>query len=122
MKYPNASCFISIPEFLIYNMEYTLEESGGFIKEVCTALVNGTFEDLEKFPFVHNPRYGSKRKIIPLYVRKKVLECGVCKFCGETKNLCIDHIIPVCKSGTNDIENLQCLCAMCNARKAGKLL
>lgn len=38
--------------------------------------------------------------------------------CEATTSLTIDHIIPWCEGGTNDIENLQILCFPCNQAKA----
>ena len=45
--------------------------------------------------------------------------CGV-SF-GETKPT-IDHIIPMSRGGTDDLENLQMLCAPCNARKGNRII
>ena len=45
---------------------------------------------------------------------------GHCIYCGKRKiikNLQIDHINPVVRSGPNDMSNLQLLCAPCNQRK-----
>lgn len=43
-----------------------------------------------------------------------------CKYCGSTKKLEIDHIVPLAKGGTNDLENLQILCKTCNSRKGAR--
>ena len=40
-----------------------------------------------------------------------------CVSCGESKPLTVDHIVPLSKGGTNDIENIQPLCLSCNSRK-----
>lgn len=43
-----------------------------------------------------------------------------CNSCGNENNLCIDHIIPVSKSGGNEMENLQLLCPRCNSQKSDR--
>jgi len=62
---------------------------------------------------------------IPDSVRYIVLKEGNsrCALCGATKNeqpLDVDHIIPRKRGGTNDINNLQVLCAKCNRSKRDK--
>jgi 5-methylcytosine-specific restriction endonuclease McrA len=58
-----------------------------------------------------------------LLVRKKMKELVFmrdiheCKYCGSTENLEIDHIIPLAKGGTNELDNLQILCKKCNRKK-----
>lgn len=41
----------------------------------------------------------------------------VCLACGSKEDITIDHVVPLCKGGTNSIENLQPLCKSCNSRK-----
>lgn len=45
-----------------------------------------------------------------------------CLICGSIENIEIDHIIPLSKWGTNDINNLQPLCRSCNGKKWNKIL
>lgn len=52
--------------------------------------------------------------------RRKLLirrDGRACRFCGSSENLTIDHVIPKSIGGTNDLRNLQLLCADCNAAK-----
>lgn len=45
----------------------------------------------------------------------------VCRHCGTTENLTLDHVIPKAWSGSNSVWNLQLLCATCNNEKADTL-
>lgn len=42
---------------------------------------------------------------------------NVCAYCGKSKKLTKDHIIPLSKGGTDYIENIQPLCRNCNSKK-----
>jgi hypothetical protein len=75
---------------------------------------------LEPNPQRSANKYG--RKKIPEAIRIAVHERNgfKCIFCKTPTNLTIDHIIPVVKGGTNDLENLQTLCRSCNSKKGIK--
>jgi 5-methylcytosine-specific restriction endonuclease McrA len=45
-----------------------------------------------------------------------------CQYCGSTKNLTIDHVIPRSRGGEDTWENLVVACNSCNTRKSDKLL
>ena len=64
-------------------------------------------------------------KIRSLKVRKNVLEhynhcCAACG-CADRRALQIDHVIPQSKGGSDDIENLQVLCYVCNVTIKNKI-
>lgn len=62
------------------------------------------------------------RKPIPEKIRYEVYarDDFKCKHCQIGTDLTIDHIMPVVRGGTNDIDNLQTLCRSCNSRKGTK--
>ena len=45
-----------------------------------------------------------------------------CQYCGSTKNLTIDHIIPRSRGGEDTWQNLVVACLHCNTKKGDKLL
>lgn len=57
---------------------------------------------------------------------------GYCTYCGceltpnydeydeDDHNIEIDHIVPVCRNGADDISNMQAICWQCNAQKSDK--
>lgn len=45
---------------------------------------------------------------------------NVCLACGKAKPLTADHIKPISRGGTSNIDNIQPLCKSCNCRKRDK--
>ena len=56
-----------------------------------------------------------------LWEEKLVMLEGKCQMCGTKEKIIIDHITPLSKGGTNNIDNLQPLCISCNCSKNNKL-
>lgn len=62
------------------------------------------------------------RKSLGKAVRERVLAAGKCAACGTTESLVIDHIVPVVRGGSCEMDNLQALCQPCNARKGRRTM
>ncbi|MBC8503025.1 MAG: HNH endonuclease [Nitrosopumilus sp.] len=65
------------------------------------------------------------RSSIPSALRHEVFKNAnyKCQECGNTKDntiLEIDHIRPVSQGGSNELDNLQCLCKECNMAKKNR--
>lgn len=64
---------------------------------------------------------------LPPEVREYVFErnnyqCQSChKIDLSAQKLQVDHIIPLAQGGSNDLSNLQTLCAKCNRQKSAKI-
>jgi len=46
----------------------------------------------------------------------------ICPYCNKNKSVSIDHMIPLSKGGTNDIDNLLPVCVSCNSQKRDKTI
>lgn len=59
-----------------------------------------------------------KRKCIPAAVTRQVLASERCAYCGEENfPLTVDHVIPVSRGGSDELENLAPACMPCNREK-----
>lgn len=47
---------------------------------------------------------------------------GKCLWCGTSHQITIDHIVPLSRGGTNNINNLQPLCVSCNSKKKARTI
>lgn len=61
----------------------------------------------------------NRRETIPDNVKMQVWkrDGGKCVRCGSQEKLEYDHIIPLCKGGSNTARNIQLLCEKCNRSK-----
>ncbi len=62
------------------------------------------------------------RKALGTKLRKQALGDGVCRACGATEQIEIDHIVPISRGGSCKLENLQPLCKQCNVSKGQKTM
>jgi hypothetical protein len=53
--------------------------------------------------------------------RKLIRQNGsICSNCEEERRVYLQHEIPLCQGGTNELENLELICAACHANTYGK--
>ena len=59
---------------------------------------------------------------VPPVNRREVLrrDRNKCQYCGATKNLTLDHVIPKSRSGTHTWDNVVIACNNCNSRKGDR--
>ena len=59
---------------------------------------------------------------IPVVNRKEVLrrDKHTCQYCGSTKSLTLDHVIPTSKGGKHEWNNITTACESCNNRKGNR--
>jgi 5-methylcytosine-specific restriction endonuclease McrA len=112
------------------------------IKRAITLLVTGQAESLEfsssKGWQIRSPNIvlyvpehirltmGNPGRIwkIPPVNRRELLrrDNHTCQYCGSTRNLTIDHLIPRSKGGAHTWDNVVTACGTCNGQKGDRLL
>lgn len=60
---------------------------------------------------------------VPAVSRREVLrrDHHTCQYCGTTRHLTLDHVIPRSKGGPHTWDNVVAACATCNGRKGDRL-
>ena len=86
-----------------------LKEKAHFISSKVIRLVNYV-----RLPFIKLMANKPTRTLI--YKRDN----HTCCYCGSTKNLTIDHILPTSRGGKNTWENLVASCMKCNSHKGDR--
>jgi len=108
-----------VDDHFVFNDDVLVEDSEkDSLINFCEEKIKNYYSNIEIESEV-NSGWGRKRVIL--------LERNpYCSLCGSKPNgeieLDIDHIIPVSKGGTDDLENLQVLCHRCNRGKGNYLL
>ena len=101
-------------------------QKGGFqrTKEICNVLENFASEELKDYAAEKGEAWNSTAPKVWQggdwwQIRQKVLarDGHVCRWCGSTESLQIDHIHPVAEGGGPYLGNLQVLCKACNLQK-----
>jgi 5-methylcytosine-specific restriction endonuclease McrA len=61
---------------------------------------------------------------MPPVSRREVFrrDSHTCQYCGSTKHLTLDHVLPRSKGGTHTWDNVVAACERCNASKGDRLL
>ena len=52
----------------------------------------------------------------------ELLLLQACAYCGATGDMSLDHVVPLSRGGTHEIDNLLPACRSCNSSKGAKLL
>lgn len=69
----------------------------------------------------HNKRIRFESPVRVQIYRKSEGHCCLCGNFVDYDSFTVDHIIPLAKGGTNDFDNLQCACKVCNSIKTDVL-
>ena len=126
------------PSVVVFSQNY-LPLNRISLKRAVTLLVlqkaepiNFLDDDFEKFrsqkmviqvpPTIRLYRSAERPWKIPPVSRKEILrrDENQCQYCGNRKQLTIDHVIPRSRGGKHTWNNVVIACATCNCRKGNK--
>jgi 5-methylcytosine-specific restriction endonuclease McrA len=104
---------------------HTFFEIGRSGKVLCEACINGLVESFWHryggFPSFKHPIPYPERKVNAT-LRRKVFERDAyrCRYCGDHRNLVLDHVEPFARGGACSLENLVTACRPCNVAKGAR--
>lgn len=96
-----------------------LEEHEREIRSVSLAIRLPSILRLLKVVRVNEVRKGTKLCRANIYLRDNY----TCQYCGgkyDSKDLTLDHVVPVAKGGRKSWDNMVTACVKCNKKKGGK--
>jgi 5-methylcytosine-specific restriction endonuclease McrA len=75
-----------------------------------------------KLPSVIALKQFVKPSAYPAFTRFNLFlrDCFSCQYCGDTRDLTFDHVIPRAQGGRTTWDNVVAACAPCNLRKGGR--
>jgi 5-methylcytosine-specific restriction endonuclease McrA len=102
-----------------------IKEKAEMLKTSDQGIRNGEGVEVFKIPLVIKlikiVRLIYKNKV-PFSKRNIMVRDGYrCMYCGTTRNLTIDHVIPISRSGKNIFENCTTACQPCNNKKGNRI-
>ncbi len=102
---------------LLKGRAVSLETSGQLIHSEKAALAAPIVIRLNEYARVPRPegRRLSRRAIL-------ARDGYRCQYCGSTRHLTIDHMVPRSRGGANSWDNMITSCSACNVRKGANLL
>ena len=101
-----------------------IKEKATALKESRQAVRNGEGDELFKVPLVIKlikvVRLIYKNKV-PFSKRNIMVRDGYkCMYCGTSRSLTIDHVIPISRKGKNNFDNCTTACQPCNNKKGNR--
>ncbi len=66
------------------------------------------------------PQRNISTRVRALVMERDNFRCRRCGATAKERRLAVDHIVPVAKGGGCDLDNLQCLCDLCNLGKSDR--
>lgn len=108
--------------------EYAMIHREAQVCSKCASIISNVFSMKHSGEYLtwpnqpHLERYRPRKTIKPI-IKKQVMERDRyrCVKCESFIDLQIDHIYPHSKGGSDEIDNLQTLCKLCNARKRDRI-
>ena len=110
--------------FTTFDVSMEAEKQGVPFKWGNLVLLYVFEEDYQEYWFKQGKKPKRKRTHIPKGMRHEVFKRDkyTCRECGASKSdgvvLHVDHIVPVSKGGSDELDNLQTLCSDCNLNKS----